>query len=254
MQWRFVSSLINNHADLYSGLPWWCIDHLQSVRAAGFAVYFCALGAIVSTLRFADIARHGGNIYAACQPRRCRRRMVNRIESIWPLCGDGVAVVDGAGASVPGIFGTSDASLRCFRRTFATARRPAKQHQGFAAVGCCGRLFMGTLCRADFGSGVSRRGIERRESVQRFVAADIRRRCSYFTGSGLAGRRAGVQSDETRIGRRRMGAARTGRRRADRRAGHCAGLGYTLPVAVYFFKHRQHRAKIDCATGRATCV
>ena len=232
MQWRFVSSLINNHADLYSGLPWWCIDHLQSVRAAGFAVYFCALRSVVPAFRPADIDRHGGNIYAACQPRRCRRRMVNRIESIWPLCGDGVAVADGAGAGVPGIFGTPDASLRCIRRTFATARRPAKQYQGFAVAGCRGRLFMGTLCRADFGSGVSRGGIERREFTQRAVAAGVRCRCGNFAGSGLTGRRAGVQPDETRIGRGRVGAARTGRRRADRCAGHCAGLGYALPGAV----------------------
>ena len=82
--------------------------------------------------------------------------------------------------------------------------------KGSLLLGCCGRFFMGSLCRADLGPGVGRRGIERRESLQRAVAAGVRCRRGDFAGGSPAGGRAGVQPDETRAGRGGMVAARPG--------------------------------------------
>ena len=177
--------------------------------------------------------------------------MADRIEPVWPLCGDAAVVADGTRAGLPGLVGSHDAAIRCVRRALATARRPADQRQRLAVAGRRGRIFMGSVCRADPGPGFGRRGIERGESLQRAAAAGVRRRRGNFVGGRVARRRTGVQHDETRIGCRGMVAPRSRGRGAGRSGGYRTGLGYALSFAVYVFEHCKHRAKIDRAAGHA---
>ena len=126
--------------------------------------------------------------------------------------------------------GSVDAALRG-GRVLADRSRPARLGRpGRGAIlpvaGRGDRPAVGALRRPDPGADPDRRGLAgRRRRLDRPVAGLCGRR-RHLPGPGPTGRRAGVQGDEGRPGRRRMGAARPGGSGSGRGRRHRSGPGH----------------------------